>query len=734
VTTTSAAAPARASGISLLTFGTVSAINTLGFGFAIMALMFSGPAASGYGMGVGVFILSSVIHAVYTAWRDRLPGAIGIVQEAGIPVIAAAMSTTALQMSGPPEVRVATVLAILGVSTSLTGLLLLIVGRLRLGSLVRFVPYPVIAGFLAGAGWLMLSGGLSLVLGAKAPLEMLRQLGEPTILARAIPALLFAISISVGTRRLAHPFVIPGALVLAGLTFFAITTLGMGLSTEEIRALGWLPAASPAGRAISFPSPALLPLVVWSDVLRAAPAMASAAVLALLGILLNTSGLELALGVDLDPDEALRSSGLINLLLGGIGGMAGFVSVGGTMLAERIGIRGRSAGLARATVLLALLAVAGTLVAAMPVFLTGGLVMFLGIELLLSWAVASRRRLPALEWAIVPLILVVISGVGFLAGIGVGLLVAVGMFAFTYSRLPVVRFSASGRDLRSSVDRSPAAMAHLAAEGAAVEIVHLQGFLFFGTAERVLDHVRARLAAGDQPTLRFLVLDFRHVSGVDSAATACFLKLRKLTESRHVDVRCTEVPDTVVQQFARAGLTFDTTPTFGRLPDVNSALERCEDALLADHDDGGVAGTLLQQLEAQLGPSPYLPVLVEAMEAMTVPAGTFLIRAGDEARDLFLVVRGHLAVQVAGPDGTPLRLRTMAAGAIVGEIALYTRQPRVADVIAVEESVVCRLSEAAITRLEAEQRDAAVLLHRLIATNLSGKLAAANRLLQRARL
>lgn len=734
MTQTSTAAPTRANGLSLLTFGTVSAINTLGFGFAIMALMFSGPTASGYGMGVGVFILSSVLHALYTAWRDRLPGAIGIVQEAGIPVIAAVMSATAARMTAPTDVRVATVLAILGVSTMATGALLLLVGRLRLGSLVRFVPYPVIAGFLAGAGWLMLSGGLSLVLGAKGPAAMVSQLTDPNILARAIPALLFAVTLSVGTRRIASPFVIPVTLLLSAACFYGLTLTGMALSTAEVRDLGWLPAAAPAGRAITFPSPALVPLIDWAEVARAVPVMASAAVLALLGLLLNTSGLELALGVDLDPDEALRSNGVANLIIGALGGMAGFVSVGGTMLAERIGIRGRSAGVARAGVLLALLAVAGPLVAGMPVFLTGGLVMFLGIELLLSWAVMSRRRLPVLEWAIVPLILIVISTVGFLSGIGVGLLVAVGMFAFTYSRQPVVRFSASGRDLRSTVDRSAAAMAHLTESGAAIDVVHLQGFLFFGTAERVLDHVRARLAAADQPALRFLILDFRHVSGVDSAATACFLKLRKLAEGRQVDVRCTEVPDTVVAQFARAGLDLAASPAFGQLPDVNAALERGEAALLATLDDAATGGTLRQHLEAQLGPSPTLPVLIDAMEEMAIASGTYLIRAGETARDLFLVVRGHLAVQVVGPDGIPLRLRTMTAGAIVGELALYTRQPRVADVIAVEDSVVYRLSEDAIARLEAEEREAAILLHRLIATNLSGKLAAANRLVQRARL
>jgi SulP family sulfate permease len=122
------------------------------------------------------------------------------------------------------------------------------------------------------------------------------------------------------------------------------------------------------------------------------------------------------------------------------------------------------------------------------------------------------------------------------------------------------------------------------------------------------------------------------------------------------------------------------------------------------------------------------------MERLTIAAGTPLIRTGDTARDIFFVERGQLAVQVAGQDGTPIRLRTMTAGAIVGEVALYTRQPRGADVLALEETVVYRLSEASLARLEAESEAAAVLLHRLVAMNLSGKLTVANRLIQRARL
>ncbi|MFM8910524.1 MAG: cyclic nucleotide-binding domain-containing protein, partial [Gemmatimonadota bacterium] len=313
------------------------------------------------------------------------------------------------------------------------------------------------------------------------------------------------------------------------------------------------------------------------------------------------------------------------------------------------------------------------------------------------------------------------------------LLVAVGMFAYTYSRLPVVRFSASGRDLRSTVDRSATATAHLAAEGDAVEVIHLQGFLFFGTAERILDQVRARLAQRELSPLRFLILDFRHVSGVDSAATAVFQKLRKLTRGRAVSLYCTELPPSVVAQFARADVVFDVDDTLRRFPDVNAALEYGETALLADCVDETADRPVHEQLAQQLGPSPWLDLLLGAMEERLVPAGHFLIRAGETSRDLYLVVRGSLAVQVTGADGVPLRLRTMTAGAIVGEVALYTRQARGADVLAVDEAVVLCLTEAALARLETEAREAVGLLHRLIAMHLSGKLSVANRLLQRAR-
>ena len=83
------------------------------------------------------------------------------------------------------------------------------------------------------------------------------------------------------------------------------------------------------------------------------------------------------------------------------------------------------------------------------------------------------------------------------------------------------------------------------------------------------------------------------------------------------------------------------------------------------------------------------------------------------------------------PNGRKLRLRTMTDGAIVGEIALYMKQERTADVIVETPSEIFRLSASDLARLEREDPEVALLAHRLLAINLSEKLSVANQAIKR---
>jgi SulP family sulfate permease len=116
-----------------------------------------------------------------------------------------------------------------------------------------------------------------------------------------------------------------------------------------------------------------------------------------------------------------------------------------------------------------------------------------------------------------------------------------------------------------------------------------------------------------------------------------------------------------------------------------------------------------------VGLRPYL-------ERVELPHGTVLIRQDEPPDDVYVVGSGRLSVEMETADGTRMRLRTVNAGVVVGEVAIYTGVPRTADVVAETPSVVYRLSGAAIERMESEDPELAAALHRWLAGILSDRL------------
>jgi SulP family sulfate permease len=138
----------------------------------------------------------------------------------------------------------------------------------------------------------------------------------------------------------------------------------------------------------------------------------------------------------------------------------------------------------------------------------------------------------------------------------------------------------------------------------------------------------------------------------------------------------------------------------------------------------------LHYLETILGSHSKLPELVEAMEYIYLKAGNSLIQRDDDGSSIFILVQGRLKVQIDLPDGRQLRLRTMTSGAVVGEISFYLHKKRTADVIVEEDSIVLRLDAQVLVHLEKENSEVAILIHRLLAINLSEKLKHSNRLIE----
>ena len=146
------------------------------------------------------------------------------------------------------------------------------------------------------------------------------------------------------------------------------------------------------------------------------------------------------------------------------------------------------------------------------------------------------------------------------------MLLTVALFLISFSRVDVIRHQLTGEHRRSRLKRNSAENNFLQSHGHQVQLFQLQGYLFFGTANQLLETIRATVNNTDT---RFVVVDFERVSGVDSTAISNFLKLQKDADNYNITLILVALDDTssnmIEQQFITAGLNkpirFDTIDT-----------------------------------------------------------------------------------------------------------------------------------------------------------------------------
>ncbi len=174
---------------------------------------------------------------------------------------------------------------------------------------------------------------------------------------------------------------------------------------------------------------------------------------------------------------------------------------------------------------------------------------------------------------------------GFVEGIVIGVVPGLAVFAVSYGRIDVVRAAGTGASYTSNVLRPPEQMRFLAAHGDAIQVIRLQGYLFFGSAHRMLERVSARLNAVGRVPLRFLILDFERVHGADSSTIFSLLRLIEQARQQGVRVLLAALPEA-----AAAALRSDG-PQLLVARDLDHALEHAEDALCEVVTPHGAVGT-----------------------------------------------------------------------------------------------------------------------------------------------
>ena len=639
-----------------------TSISGIGMAIAVAALIFAGPLQAGLPRASTNYIMATVVVTGLIGWRSRLVPAVAVIQD-GPAVVLVAVAAGVAQRSG--EDAPLDVLVLIACITVVTGLAMMAVGYFGLGGIVRFLPTTVISGFIAGTGWLLFKGGFDVMLDSSLGRGDLSGLFEPDALKFWLPGLLLGGGMQVlGSLRRVPPVTLSASVIASVVSFFVVVSATSSISAVEDA--NWLIGPFPSGEGLQLISASELRTVNWDNIIASPGSALAVVAVSLMALLLNLSGLEVLTGSRIDMRRELRISGLANLLIAPLGATVGFHAIGDTALARKMGARTRIVPLVTAAACLLAVVLGSGLVGYTPRFVAGGLLVAVGLGLLVNWASSMAKTPSRGERLLSTLILVLIATVGILEGIIVGLVVACLIFVLRYSRIDPVRLESTGHETPSRVTRTLAEREVLAANADRLAIYQLTGYLFFGSFNAVATRIRSRLEESAD-AIEFLVLDFRHVTGIDTSAFAL------------LDQLASEASDAgamlLVSSLAPSLQVSGDGPDRDMFDKLDYALEFAEEQILERE-------LVIGEVEPIEPFADLSQNLRDQLTERSVEAGDVILRQGDPGATMFLVVRGNLIVTRIDADGSRHRLRRIGAGAVVGELSVLGGRERSAEITA----------------------------------------------------
>jgi SulP family sulfate permease len=710
-----------------LTAGLVLGFSEVIFTVSIASLIFSGPLEAHLSRGITIVLVTSAVSILLTALFASVEGVISGIQDNPSVLFAIASSSLVGAVGAGPDL-LPTLLVFILMTTLLTGAVLWLLGYFRLGGLMRYIPYPVIGGFLAGLGWLLVNGSVEASTDYALSLDTLPVLLQPDQLLRWVPGVFFGLVLFVAVRRINHYAALP-VILLVGLIAFSLSFFVSGLSLEQAAerslVLGYM------GNNVSWQplQPSELAQANWNALLGQAGNSGTILLLSAISLLLYISSLELTLHRDIDLNRELRTAGFTNLLTGLLGGMIAYHDPPYTTLNYRVGARGRLAGIIAGLVCFVMLIIGPSVLAYFPQPILSGLLLFLGLNFLDEWVVQGRRRLGRADYAVVLLMLLVIAFTNFLVGVSIGLVLTIIIFVVNYSRTNIFHHTLSGAELSSNVERNGYQRRALNALGKQIYILELQGFIFFGTANAVLEHVRARLHDHDEAQLLYLILDFRRVTGLDSSAVFSLTRVKDLADVHGFTVVFTHLSADIRAQLERGGLAVDDRVQL--FDDLDHGLEWCEEQLLGTNM--ATLKLIPFILEAQLDALGFdkanAAKLKAYLDKVELKPGEYLIHQGEPFSDLYFIEFGQVSIYLELENGQRMRVHTPGAGTIVGELGFYLDVPRSASVVADFNTIAYRLTRRAMQEMREKDSELAFAFDELMLRVIAERLVATNRTL-----
>jgi len=696
--------------------------------YAFATVIFAGALAPFLPLLVVILLCGWALLGIYIALTSEKRLHIVSLDEQAVVILASIAGLLVLHMGddAASPAGLATMLAIMALSSLAVAAFFWVIGHYRLTRLLELMPYPVICGFMAGIGWLLLEAGVGVAIDA--PLsEFQEAIATPGTASRLLLFIAGAIGLLVAVTRLKRAWALPVASLLLVVLFYGVVWL-KGYGLQELVADGWLfDIPVDTGGALGLLQGLSFDLVDTDFVIRMLPQILTIAFLALLTQSMSLSALMAAGTQDLDTSSEIEDMGAGNVLCAAIASPPGSTDVIASTLYEEFGASSRWMPLIASGVCLVMAVFGSAIIPWMPKLLVGSTVFLFAYQLFYEWLYENVRGFQPIDFAIVLFILGTVIFVGFMPGILVGILLALLLFVLRYSMISAVQGQHSLATYRSSVERSKSSNEILDAHGSECLVYNLRGFLFFGTANAVLDTIRdeARVKQGHY---KAILLDMKRVTGMDISALNTFVQIKTLCERSGVKLIYSGV-----EQETRDSLLMLEAITMEHgepllFPEADYAVEYMEDVLLAIYQSEAESMTIYDHLNLIFNDLAKVRILIEHMTRVEIGASEILFEQGDDDNGLYMLEHGSMTALIGTEHNGFKRVKKFRAGSLIGEMSAYTADHRrTATIVADEDSVLYHLTSEKLARLDLENLQLAASIHELVARTLGGRITYMNR-------
>ena len=682
------------------------------------------PSYAAYGALAG--IVGVVVMGLVASW---LGGTERLISAPCAPA-AAVLSAFAIQMvqRGDSPDLIVLMLVVIGM---LAGLMQAGLGLIGLGGLIKYIPYPVVSGYLTGVGLIIIGSQIPRLLGAPDTLGWWEVLRDPATWDwRALLIGMTTALVATGAQRVTKK--VPGIIlgILAGL-------LAYGLFALFDPTLRLLPGNSLVIGSLAIAGDGFLSLLVtrWSGISH----LGFGLIAGMLGVALTLAALlsidTLKTCVVLDqltrsrhePNRELVGQGIANMVSNALGGLSGAGQMGATLVGLNSGSESRMAGVMAGVFALAAALLFSAFFAWIPVSTLAGILVVIGFRMIDRAPLQFlRARATVLDFGVVATVVAVALTSSLIAASAAGVALAMVLFVRAQIGSTAVRHKMLLRQSPSSWHRPEPELAILEARGDEAVIFELQGSLFFGNTYQLYTDLEKEIS-----TRSYVIIDLRRVQSIDVTAAHLFNLIRDAIRERGAKLVLSGIQENhprgrnLHEFLGLNGLWHARSTTVRQFPDLDAAIAWVEDRLLgeAEYSVDGEAPMLLQDMEIFARRKvETLQDLEACMDIRTYQAGDIIYAHGQPGDELYWVRRGSVRLMAQLPLGKRKSVASFGRGDFFGSLAFMDGQPRPNDAVAVTTTELYVLTRAKFNEVTAMHKQLAADLAYAMARTLALRL------------